>query len=107
MNRNQEQRIVKVAIAVILALSVFVTARNIATYNNQMRITHAIFGYQLNCIRTGQEYVTVQKDKESYTDTFLRLWDWGDKRILPYEDYVRVKPYIGWYPEYKDGEYIF
>lgn len=39
-----------------------------------------------------QEYDDVScKDMESYFMTFIRLWDWGYKRILPKEKYELIK----------------
>ena len=60
-----------------------------------MIVSDAIYAYQTDCIYTGKTPVINQSDKESFTETYLRLWDWGHKRILDEYDYFVIEPYIG------------
>lgn len=99
MNRKQTFDIVNTIVAAIITLVVLVSAKNYVTFHHQLRLTHAIYGYQIECHREHRECFITQASKESYTDTFLRWWDWTDRNILPYDDYMRVLPYIGWKPD--------
>lgn len=98
MKRRRQFAIVNAVVVIAISLVVLVIAKNYVTFHHQLRVTHAIYGYQMDCIKSHRDCFVKQKDKESYTETFLRLWDWGDRNILDYEDYVLVRRYIGWRP---------
>lgn len=99
MNRKQQFDVVNTIVVILLSLVILVLAKNYVTFRHQVNITHAIYGYQLECIQDHREYRIAQNDKEDFFATFWRWWDWSDRNILEYEDYLRIRPYIGWRPK--------
>lgn len=83
----------------IVGLTVFLFAvlleiKNQITLKHRLRINDAICAYRIDCRCNGQQPCVNYGDGESYEKTWLRLWDWGYKRILPPEKYEIIKPYL-------------
>lgn len=81
---------------IILLIAIAFWFKNKNAYNNQMKIMHAIYLYNMNEIENGvRVFSNISfEDMESYRATLLRFWDWGYTRILPKEKFELVKPYI-------------
>ena len=100
------ERILK-AFVVSVVVGVLFIGRVFAAFENQTEITDAIFVYQMECIRAHEPYEVTYDDAEDMDKTIWRLWDWGHKRILPREKYIKVAPYIGVdYTLYAPNEYV-
>lgn len=78
--------------------------KNQVTYRNHMMIVNAIFEYSMDAIKKarenktiiecGVEYEVDYSDMRDYNSTFLRVFDWGYKHILPEDKFEIIKPYI-------------
>ena len=85
---------VLIILLVMLAVGIFLVAKNENAYRNQSIISYAIYLYRLDMLHHDSEHEVDFDDVESYMATFTRLWDWGYTRILPLEKYEIIKPYI-------------
>lgn len=85
---------VLIILFVMLAVGIFLVAKNENTYQKQMIVSYAIYLYRLDMLHHDSEHEVDFDDIESYMATFTRLWDWGYTRILPPEKYEIIKPYI-------------
>ena len=82
-------------IIAIFGLAVILAIKNYVTYKNRVKIIYAIRDYLLRDDNYDIDAVEVSfNDMEEYNRTFLRLWDWGYKHILPKEKYEVIKRYI-------------
>ena len=90
-----ESKKTQAVILIMLILCGLAMLRSVVAGVNQMIVSDAIYVYQMDCIRDDKSPVINHSDKESFTDTYLRLWDWGHKRILDEYDYYVIEPYIG------------
>lgn len=82
-------------VAALLIVGVLFIARAITVGVYHIRMADAIYVYQLDCMRHGQEPLVWQSDKESFEDTYRRWWDWSDHHILDKYADMRVRPYLG------------
>lgn len=77
---------------------IFLGIKNENTEKQRCRIIEAIYAYSkwaiYNTDTTAYELFKLYESMEPYGQTFLRLWDWGYKRILPSNEYEKIKPYI-------------
>lgn len=80
----------------MIAIGVFLKARNHATFRNHAIITDAIYAYRSYQIKHGNysHFEVGYEDKEDYNETFMRMWDWGYTRILPPEKFKIIEPFI-------------
>lgn len=78
---------------ILLLLAIMAKAVNAGV--NHITITHAIYAYQMECIDDGEQYRVSYDNKESFTETMFRWWDWSNRRILKPEDDIIIRPYIG------------
>ena len=77
---------------VVLALLI---GKIVVTGVNHMSIVDAIYIYHMDCIENGGEYSVDYDDRERFSNTLFRWWDWSHKRIMTEDDYMLIKPYIG------------
>lgn len=77
----------------LLLLAIIAKAVNAGV--NHIAITHAIYAYQIECIADGEQYHVTGKDKEEFSETMFRWWDWSNRRILSPQDDLIIRPYIG------------
>jgi hypothetical protein len=68
--------------------------KNFVAYNHRGKIYDAISRYRSHCYINQIEPIVNYADVEDYDTTWLRLWDWSNKRILPKEKFEAIKPYI-------------
>ncbi len=78
----------------ILMFFVMISIKNINTYNQREKIIIAIERYLYYCSINYIEPSVKYSDREQYSQTLYRLWDWGYTRILPKEKYNIIKEYI-------------
>ena len=76
---------------ILLLLAIMAKAVNAGV--NHIDIIHAIYAYQMECLDDGKQYRVTEK--EEFSETMFRWWDWSNKRILSEEDYRIIRPYIG------------
>lgn len=86
---------VQAAVIVFFVICLLFIARAITVGVYHLRMCDAIYVYQLDCRRHGQEPLVWQSDKESFEDTYRRWWDWSDHHILDKYADMRVRPYLG------------
>ena len=86
---------VQAAIIVFLFVCILFAARAVVVGAYQIRMSDAIYVYQLDCMRHDQQPLVWQADKESFSDTYRRWWDWSDHHILDKYADMRVRPYLG------------
>ena len=78
----------------IMALAVVLFFKNENTYKNLTIISNAIYSYNVDLIKHGRSDALISYSfMASYTTTWLRLWDWGYKHIVPPEIFEVIKPY--------------
>ena len=68
--------------------------KNRVTLKNHYIIIHAIGRYLDYCIDNDIEPLVYFYDMELYNKTLYRWWDWGYIRILPYDKYDVIEPFI-------------
>lgn len=90
-----ESKKTQAILLLFILLMLAIMAKPVNAGANHITITHAIYAYQIDCIDNGQQYHVTVKDKEEFSKTMFRWWDWGHKRILSEEDYRIIRPYIG------------
>ena len=87
-------------IVVVLFIGLFMSIRNDVAYRNRCKIIDAIYDYGT--------YLLIDKDDleapiktnliygkmESYHKTMIRFWDFGCKRILPKQEFDKIKDFI-------------
>ena len=83
------------AVVVFLLICALFVLRAVVVGVYQIRMADAIYVYQLDCRRHGQQPLVWQSDKESYSDTYRRWWDWSDHHILDKYADMKVRPYLG------------
>ena len=81
--------------AAVLILGLLIMAKAVSAGVNQMIVSDAIFAYQMDCIEEHRSFYVTYDNKESFTETMNRWWDWGYTRILDKYSYPYVEPYIG------------
>ena len=87
-------------VAVVLVIGLFVSIRNEVAYRNHCKIIDAIYDYGTYLIRDKDDLEAPIKteliyDKmESYHKTMIRFWDFGCKRILPKQEFDKIKDFI-------------
>ena len=65
------------------------------TYKQHHRILEAIFNHNIAAINNREFNLIIDYNHiEPYDTTFLRLWDWGYKRIVPPDVLEKIEPYI-------------
>lgn len=90
---DSKKTILRVVIVAIIVLLFVVKA--LVTGAHHWRINDAIYLYRMECIANHVEREVGQDDMEGFYETYFRLWDWSDKRIMRREDYAKIEKYIG------------
>jgi hypothetical protein len=91
--------IVLVVYGVFFLIGLFFIIKNNNTFNQHIKIGHAIYEYHRYCIYNKPLDYNASLDvdycdEESYAKTLFRIFDWGCENILPKEKYELVKKYI-------------
>ena len=89
---------IELLLFILIFANVFYLLKNYVTYRNRAIIIYAICLYSWN---NNLVVTDIYDDMESYDQTLFRLWDFGYKRILPTEQFEKIKPYIRNYREVK------
>ena len=63
------------------------------TVENRTKIMYAIDVYVTE-FDDAQKGLNLLYNMQDFVTTFIRLWDWGCKNILPKEDYELIEPYL-------------
>ena len=92
MRESKKTQALILAIRVVCALFLL---RAVVVGVYHIRMTEAIYVYQLDCWRTDRDAEVWQADKESFEDTYRRWWDWSDHHILDQYADMRIRPYLG------------
>lgn len=82
-------------VTIVFLLTFLTLGRAVTVGINHLKISDAIYAYQMDCIHNHEDWFVTYRDSESFTDSYLRVWDWSHKRILSDADYRTIKPYIG------------
>lgn len=90
-----ESKKTQAAILAFLIVCALFIARAVVVGAYHIRMADAIYVYQLDCRRNDQQPLVRQADKESFSDTYRRWWDWSDHHILDKYADIRVRPYLG------------
>jgi len=79
----------------LVLLYMLIVFRYFVTLINRARIEDAILGYDVSLIEKplGHKFINPLEVMEPEYKTFLRIWDWGCKRIVDKEIYELVKGY--------------
>ena len=93
---------VKILIGVIIIIYIsvitflmFLLARNNLTYKNRIKISNAIYKYNIDMIAQNKyDNILNYGCLESYDETLHRLWDFGCENIVPKDVYELIKDYI-------------
>lgn len=86
---------VQAAVIAFFFICFLFIARAITVGVCHIRMSDAIYVYQLDCRRHNQTPLVFQSDKETFEDTYRRWWDWSDHHILDKYADIRVRPYLG------------
>ena len=81
-------------IIICIILITVMVAKNLITFRHHEMIIEAIYEYKVQCFKNREWPVIDYSDMEDYKKTFLRVWDWSYKRILPEEKMSVIKSYI-------------
>ena len=87
-------------VAVVLVITLFMSIRNEVACHNRCKIIDAIYDYGTYLIRDKDDLEASIKTKliydkmESYHKTMIRFWDFGCKRILPKQEFDKIKDFI-------------
>ena len=92
MVESKKLQIALLAVIVVIAL---IYAKIVNSGLQHWKVLDAILDYKLECIMEDKPCFVEYDDREKLSDTFWRLWDWSEKRILPEDKYRTIKPYIG------------
>lgn len=91
---------------IILGLALLVGALRILkielAYRAQIKVANAIYFYSVDAMKRGETPKVKLCEMEPFRKTVRRMRG-GYKRILPYEKYKLIEPYIGMYVEENDG----
>lgn len=79
-------------IAIIICFTIII--KNFVSHYHRSKIYDAILEYRMTCYINRIEPIVSYADVEDYDTTWLRLWDWSNKRILPKEKFEAIAPYI-------------
>ena len=90
-----ESKKTQAIILLFMLLLLAIMAKAVNAGVNHIAITHAIYAYQMECIDDGEQYRVTGEDKEEFSETMFRWWDWSNRRILKPEDDIIIRPYIG------------
>lgn len=89
-------RIALIICAAIFAAALVALIKTENALKNQNAIIDALYAHNIAAVRRGDHDAWIPwSHLESYSATMLRFWDWGYTRLLPPEDFEKVKPYIG------------
>ena len=85
---------------VLLVITLFMSIRNEIAYRNRCKIIDAIYDYGTYLLIDKDDLEAPIKTKliygkmESYHKTMIRFWDFGCKRILPKQEFDKIKNFI-------------
>ena len=89
-----------ISVAVVLFIDIFVSIRNDVVYRNRCKIIDAIHDYGIYLLIDKDDQESPIKTKliydkmESHNKTIMRFWDFGYKRILPKQEFDKIKYFI-------------
>ena len=89
-----------ISVAVVLLIYIFVSIRNDVAYRNRCKIIDAIYDYGIHLLIDKDDQESLIKTKliydkmESHNKTIMRFWDFGCKRILPKQEFDKIKDFI-------------
>lgn len=92
MDESKKTQAAILAVLVVFALFIL---RAVVVGCYHWSLCDAIYVYQLDCRTLGKDAEVWQEDKESFSDTYRRWWDWSDHHILSEEKDRLIRPYIG------------
>ena len=87
-------------VVVVLFIGLFMSIRNDVAYRNRCKIIDAIYDYGTYLLIDKDDLEAPIKTKliydkmESYHKTMIRFWDFGCKRILPKQEFDKIKDFI-------------
>lgn len=90
-----ESKKFQIALLAMIVVILLIFAKMVNTVLRHWVILDAILDYKIECIMAEEQYFVDNDDRETLDETFWRLWDWSEKRILDKDDYKIIKPYIG------------
>ena len=90
-----ESKKLQIALLAVIVVIVLIYAKIVNSGLQHWKILDAILDYKLECIMEEKPCYVEYDDCETLGETFWRLWDWSEKRILDKDKYQLVKPYIG------------
>lgn len=83
------------AILISIMMCIVFFAKVAVTGVHHWRLVDATYLYKLDCIKWNVELEHNFGEREEFTETLFRWWDWSDRQIMSSEDYTKVFPYIG------------
>lgn len=89
---------IELLLFIFICANVFYLIKNYVTYRNRAIIIYAIYLYAWH---NNLVVTDIHDDMEDYDQTLFRLLDFGYERILPPEQFEKIKPYIRKYSEVK------
>lgn len=90
-----ESKKLQIALLAVIVVIVLIYAKIVNSGLQHWKILDAILDYKLECITEEKPCYVEYDDRETLGETFWRLWDWSETRILDKDKYVLIKPYIG------------
>ena len=90
-----ESKKLQIALLAMIVVIFLIFAKMVNTVLQHWVILDAILDYKLECIMEEKPCFVEYGDRETLDETFWRLWDWSEMRILDKDKYVIIKPYIG------------
>lgn len=82
---------------IICCIGLFMLFKNNNTYKNLMKISDAIYIYQIRSLINDADKSSLEVDyydMRPYEYVLFRFWDFGYKHILPEEKFKLIEPYI-------------
>lgn len=86
-----------IACIVVCCIGLFLLFKNNNAYKNLMKISDAIYIYQVRSLINDANKSSLEVDycdMRPYEYVLLRFWDFGYKHILPEEKFKLIEPYI-------------
>ena len=89
-----------ISVEIMLFIDLFVFIRINVVYRNRCKIIDAIHDYGIYLLIDKDDQEAFIKTKliydkmESYNKTMIRFWDFGYKRILPKQEFDKIKDFI-------------
>lgn len=92
---NMIKTIFNVICLMALLFSCLYYIKNEITYKNMKIISDAIYRYNISMIKDKRYDELISYDSiKNYEKTFLNIFDWGYKNLLPKDTYMLIEPFI-------------